>query len=83
MFSDTYKMRLIDGVVYEVYGKTVTRTDDNIQLDGANPSAEEAEEGLDSNAITGVDIVLNHRLVETHFSDKKQYMTYLKSYMKT
>jgi len=83
MFSDTYKMRLIDGVVFEVYGKNVTRSDGDIKLDGANPSAEEAEEGVDPNAVTGVDIVLNHRLVETHFADKKQYMTYLKSYMKT
>ena len=37
----------------------------DIQLEGANASAEEADEGTDVNAVSGVDIVLNHRLQET------------------
>lgn len=81
MFSDSYKMRLVDDVIYEVYGKTVTRKDD-IKIDGANPSAEEADEGTDANVETGVDIVLNHRLAETGFGDKKSFTVYLKEYMK-
>lgn len=82
MFSDSYKMRLIDDVIYEVYGKTITRKDD-IRLDGANPSAEEADEGTDANVESGVDIVLNHRLAETYaFGDKKSFTLYLKDYMK-
>lgn len=81
MFSDTYKIKLVDQVLYEVYGKLVTRKGGDIQLDGANPSAEEASEDCDEAVESGVDIVLNHRLVETSF-DKKGYMAYLKDYMK-
>ena len=83
MFADTYKMKLIDNVLYEVYGKTVSRSEDNIQIEGFNPSAEEADEGTDINVQTGVDVVMNHRLVESFaFGDKKSYTLYLKEYMK-
>uniref|UniRef100_T1DIW2 Translationally-controlled tumor protein homolog n=1 Tax=Psorophora albipes TaxID=869069 RepID=T1DIW2_9DIPT len=82
MFSDTYKLKLVDNVMYEVYGKHVSRVLGDVQLDGANPSAEEAEEGTDAATESGVDVVLNHRLCETGFADKKQFTTYLKDYMK-
>jgi hypothetical protein len=82
MFSDTYKMTLKDEVMWEVYGKLVTRKVGDVQIDGANPSAEEADEGTEEAVESGVDIVLNHRLCETGFGDKKAYMTYLKDYMK-
>jgi len=82
MFSDTYKIKLVDQVLYEVTGKLVTRKGGDIQLDGANPSAEEASEDTDEAVESGVDIVLNHRLVETFAFDKKGYMLYLKDYMK-
>jgi len=81
LFSDTYKMKLVDEVMYEVYGKLLTRKLGDVQIDGANPSAEEADETTDEAVESGVDIVLNHRLVETSF-DKKSYMAYLKDYMK-
>lgn len=82
MFSDSYKIKLVDDVVYEVYGTLETRVDGDIKIDGANPSAEEADEGTDVNSTTGVDIVLNHRLTETGFGDKKSFTAYLKEYMK-
>lgn len=83
MFSDSYKMKLIDDVVYEVTGKLVSRSDGDIKIEGSNPSAEEADEGTDSHVETGVDIVLNHRLAETYaFNDKKSFTLYLKDYMK-
>jgi hypothetical protein len=83
MFADTYKMKLIDDVIYEVYGNIVTRSEGNIQIEGFNPSAEEADEGTDANVETGVDIVLNHRLQESYaFGDKKSFTLYLKDYMK-
>ncbi|KAG5876674.1 hypothetical protein JTB14_023429 [Gonioctena quinquepunctata] len=83
MFSDTYKMKLVDEVLYEVYGKLIQRKDGDIQLEGSNPSAEEADEGTDANVESGVDIVLNHRLCESYaFGDKKSYTLYLKDYMK-
>lgn len=83
MFSDTYKMKLQDEVIWEVYGKLVQRKDGEIRLEGSNPSAEEADEGTEAGVSSGVDIVLNHRLVETFaFGDKKGYTLYLKDYMK-
>lgn len=84
MFSDTYKFKLIDGVLYEVYGKLITRKlGGDVQLDGANPSAEEACEGTEEAVESGVDVVLNHRLMETYaFPDKKSFTLYLKEYMK-
>jgi len=82
MFSDTYRMSLVQGVVWEVIGKWETRTSDDIQLEGANASAEEAAEGTESTSQTGIDIVLNHRLTETSFGAKKDFLVYLKTYMK-
>jgi len=83
MFSDTYKVKLIDEVVYEVYGKLISRKSGDIAIDGFNPSAEEASEGTDEAVESGVDIVLNHRLAETYaFPDKKSYTLYLKEFMK-
>merc|ERR1712241_1441135 len=82
LFSDTYKMTLVSDCLYEVVGKYETRTDGDVVLEGANASAEEADEGTDENSVSGVDIVLNHRLVETGFGDKKGFTAYLKAYMK-
>lgn len=83
MFSDSFKMKLVDDVIYEVYGKLVSRTQGDIHIEGSNPSAEEADEGTDSSVETGVDVVLNGRLAETFaFGDKKSYLSYLKDYMK-
>merc|ERR1711909_74898 len=82
LFSDTYPMKLVDDCMYEVYGKHETRVEGEIALAGSNASAEEADEGCDTNAVSGVDLVLNHRLNETGFGSKKDYMVYLKDYMK-
>jgi hypothetical protein len=84
MFSDTYKIKLVDEVMYEVYGKLETRREGEIVLAGSNPSAEgeDGDGGAEEGTTTGVDIVLNHRLVETGFGDKKSYTVYLKDYMK-
>jgi len=83
MFSDSYKMKLVDDVIYEVYGKVVSRSQGEILLAGSNPSAEEADEGTDATVVSGIDVVLNHRLQETFaFNDKKSFTQYLKDYMK-
>jgi len=82
LFSDTYPMKLVSDCIYEVYGKHETRVEGEVKLDGSNASAEEADEGTDTNAVSGVDVVLNHRLTETGFGSKKDYMVYLKDYMK-
>jgi len=83
MFSDSFKMKLIDEVVYEVYGKLVQRKQGGVLLEGSNPSAEEADEGTEDAVESGIDVVLNSRLVETYaFGDKKSFTAYLKDYMK-
>merc|ERR1712150_412953 len=84
LFSDTYPMKLVDDCIYEVYGKHETRTEGEIQLDGANASAEgeDADGGADPNSVSGIDAVLNHRLTESGFGSKKDYTVYLKDYMK-
>lgn len=83
MFSDSYKLKLVDEVLWEVQGKLVSRTEGDVEIAGFNPSAEEADEGAESVSVSGVDVVLNHRLVETFaFGDKKSYTAYLKDYMK-
>jgi len=82
LFSDTYKITLVKGCVYEVVGKWETRKGDDVQLEGANASAEEAAEGTEETSTTGIDIVLNHRLTETAFGKKGEYATFLKGYMK-
>merc|ERR1711944_134529 len=82
MFSDTYPIKLVHDCLWEVTGKHISRTQDEIQLAGANASAEEADEGTDAASESGVDVILNHQLVETGFGSKKDFTTYLKDYMK-
>merc|ERR1739844_542475 len=80
--GDTYKITLKDNVLYEVVGKYETRKEGEVVLAGANASEEAADEGTDESSVSGVDIVLNHQLVETGFGDKKGFTAYLKAYMK-
>lgn len=82
MFSDIYKIK-DHGIILEVEGKMVTRSSDNIDgnLLGANESQEEAAEDLEATTVTGVDIVLNHKLQETGFN-KDTFKVYIKDYMK-
>merc|ERR1712203_142410 len=70
LFSDTYPMTLKDNVMWEVVGKYETRKEGEIVLAGANASEDaqgEDDGGDDSQAVSGIDVVLNHQLVETGF----------------
>ncbi|RWS12431.1 microtubule-binding protein-like protein [Dinothrombium tinctorium] len=66
---------------YFLFIQYVTRRQGEITLEGANPSAEEFEEGTDDSVESGLDLVLNQRLVETGFS-KADYKNYIKTYTK-
>ncbi|EMC92322.1 hypothetical protein BAUCODRAFT_126310 [Baudoinia panamericana UAMH 10762] len=79
IISDVYDLKDL-GVVYEADCKKITLGTDNIDI-GANPSAEEAEEGAEDKAQTVIDVVHSFRLNETSF-DKKAYLGHLKDYMK-
>lgn len=77
IISDSYDLKEIDGTVYEADCKKITIGNENIDI-GANPSAEEADEGIDESAQTVLDVVHSFRLNETQF-DKKSYLGHLKS----
>ncbi|KAI9817516.1 MAG: hypothetical protein M1827_001126 [Pycnora praestabilis] len=79
--SDTWDLKEIDGAVYEVDCKMVTKGADNVDI-GANPSAEEAEEALEEGSRQVIDIVDAFRLEGTSKYDKKAYLGHLKGYLK-
>jgi len=82
MFSDIYKIK-DNGIIIEVEGKMISRSEDiDGALLGANESQEEGCEDLESTTVSGVDIILNHKLTETGF-DKTSFIAYIKEYMKT
>jgi len=80
LISDSYEMKLKDGVMYEADCKKISVGGDNIDI-GGNPSAEEAEETTEDASQTVLDIAHSFRLNETQF-DKKSYLGHLKQYMK-
>jgi hypothetical protein len=83
LFSDSFPVSLVNETVYKVKGKLRTDTFDiDDKAIGGNASAEGGEEGSDAASKQGVDIVMNSRLVEYALS-KKDYMTHIKSYMKS
>lgn len=61
----------------------ISRTEGEIDdsLIGGNASADIQDDGCDSTVVSGVDIILNHKLQETSY-DKKSYTVYIKDYMK-
>lgn len=80
--SDTYPCKVLDGVIICVRGKYTTET---TSLDGskfgANASEEAPDEGGDDpSSVSGVDVVLANRLIETGFA-KKDYLIYIKKYI--
>jgi hypothetical protein len=79
MLSDSYDVNEQE-IFLEVAGKWVTTGDISVDI-GANASAEEAPEELESAAKKVVDIVDAFRLQETSW-DKKGFMGYIKLYMK-
>ena len=84
LFTDASKIKVVDDCIYEVTCRYITRKEGDIELAGANPSAEgeDLDEGSDATVVSGLDVVLNQRLVETGFS-KSDYKNYLKTYTKS
>jgi len=82
--SDTYPMQLIDDLIYEFKGKYEVRKEGEIVLAGSNPSAEEpTDDGSDDTIQRGVDIVLNHQLVDMPvFQSLGVFKEYIKEYVK-
>jgi len=82
LFSDTYPMKLTENCLWEIKGKYETRVDGEVHLEGSNASAEEAGDDNEAGSTSGIDVVLNHQLVETGFGKKKEFLLHLKDYMK-
>ncbi|KAK9361780.1 translationally controlled tumor protein [Lipomyces starkeyi] len=81
MISDAYDYKLVDDVVFEVDCQMV-QVKQGADIDiGANPSAEEGDEGVEDGVETVNNIVYSFRLSPTSF-DKKSFLTYIKGYMK-
>ncbi|XP_034685677.1 translationally-controlled tumor protein homolog [Vitis riparia] len=83
LLSDSFPYKeLFNGALWEVEGKWVVQGAIDVDI-GANPSAEGGdEEGVDDQTVKVVDIVDTFRLQEQPPFDKKQFVTYMKRYIK-
>jgi len=83
LLSDSFPYKEIEnGMLWEVEGKWVVQGAVDVDI-GANPSAEGGEdEGVDDQAAKVVDIVDTFRLQEQPTFDKKQFLAYMKRYIK-
>ncbi|KAL9712908.1 hypothetical protein Ac2012v2_004148 [Leucoagaricus gongylophorus] len=80
MFTDAYKYVEQHDVVWEVDCASIVIKEGDVDI-GANPSAEEQEEGLEDGSKTVINLVHSSGLVQTNFA-KKDYLTSLKGYIK-
>lgn len=81
--SDSFPMKVVDDIIFEFQGKYVTRKEGEIVLAGANASAEEESEAMDESVQRGVDIVLNHQLVEMPvYQSTGVFKEWVKEYVK-
>lgn len=83
LLSDSFPYKeLYNGVLWEVEGKWVVQGAVDVDI-GANPSAEGGdEEGVEDQAVKVVDIVDTFRLQEQPPFDKKQFLGFIKRYIK-
>ncbi|GLT79391.1 hypothetical protein SLA2020_508820 [Shorea laevis] len=85
LLSDSFPYKeLFNGALWEVEGKWVVKGSVDVDI-GANPSAEGGgeDEGVDDQAVKVVDIVDTFRLQEQPPFEKKQFMAYVKKFVKT
>jgi len=91
LLSDSYPMKLVDDVYFEVEGKNITISHDIDEAliggnkvtatEGGEASAEDAGGNYDAASVTGINVVMNHKLVETPF-DKASFKDWIKTYSK-
>uniref|UniRef100_A0A2P2KMY9 Translationally-controlled tumor protein homolog n=1 Tax=Rhizophora mucronata TaxID=61149 RepID=A0A2P2KMY9_RHIMU len=84
LLSDSFRYQEIEnGILWEVEGKWVVQGAPDVDI-GANPSADGGgeDEGVDDQAVKVVDIVDTFRLQEQPPFDKKQFVTYIKRFIK-
>nr|ABK93777.1 unknown [Populus trichocarpa] len=84
LLSDSFPYKEIgNGILWEAEGKWVVQGAVDVDI-GANPSAEggDEDEGVDDQTVKVVDIVDTFRLQEQPAFDKKQFVTYMKRFIK-
>jgi hypothetical protein len=79
-------MVCVDDLIYEVEGKVISVSGDiDESLIGGNKATEptegEEDAGVDPNVVTGINIVLTHKLQAVPY-DKASFKEWLKTYMK-
>lgn len=82
--SDTYPTEVLHDAVLKIKCKLMTESCDiDESALGGNASADGADDGAgaDATSITGVNLVMSHKLIETNMG-KKDFQVYLKAYMK-
>jgi len=83
LFTDAKKIEEVDGF-YRVVGKNCSRSnaiDDS--LIGGNASQEDPSEGgAEDQAVQGIDLVVDNEMTESSFGKKKEYLAYMKDYLK-
>jgi len=84
--SDTFPVKVVDGIIIEFAGKQVTRKHGDVEIQGFNPSQEEGavDEGSEEVVESGVDIILNHSLQDMTavYGDVKTFKEWVKEYLK-
>ena len=75
--SDSYPCQNIEGVIMQLEGKFITKGGEDFGIENNDEEGGDMEEAVEK-VINIVDV---HRLQETNFT-KKQYVTYIKGYMK-
>ncbi|PWA46368.1 translationally controlled tumor protein 2 [Artemisia annua] len=83
LLSDSFPCNeILNGILWEVEGKWVVQGAVDVYI-ASNPSAEGGEdEAVDDQAVRVVDIVDTFRLQEQPPFDKKQFIAYIKKYIK-
>lgn len=83
LFTDAKKIEEVDGF-YRVKGKNCSRsTGIDDALIGGNASQEDPSEGgAEDTAVSGIDLVVDNNYQPTSFSKKKDYLVYMKDYLK-
>jgi hypothetical protein len=83
--SDSYPMEVKhNGAIMEVNGQNIKEGGGiDESLIGGNASADGQDEGAgaDDSAVTGINVVMTHKLCETAFT-KKDFKTYMKDFLK-
>ncbi|ODV82857.1 hypothetical protein CANARDRAFT_30499 [[Candida] arabinofermentans NRRL YB-2248] len=84
LLSDAYDLKLVNGAIYEADCDMIkVKAGADVDI-GANPSAEDGgdEDGVEDGVETVNNVVYSFRLQQTQF-DKKSFLVYIKSYMKS